>query len=85
MFPAISGATIKTRVFMQRHEYQRKKITVPDEIRLRQLTVDEALFLLDQYLHDAFMSGLYQVRVVHGKGTGTLRQVIQRCWQNIRW
>ncbi|TET49032.1 MAG: DNA mismatch repair protein MutS [Dehalococcoidia bacterium] len=63
---------------MHRYEYQRKKITVPDEIRLRQLTVDEALFLLDQYLHDAFTSGLYQVRVVHGKGTGTLRQAIQK-------
>ena len=55
-----------------------KKTPVPDEIRLRQLTVDEALFRLDQYLHDAFMSGLIQVRVVHGKGTGTLRQAIQR-------
>ncbi len=55
-----------------------KKATVTDEIRLRQLTVDEALFRLDQYLHDAFMSGLIQVRVVHGKGMGTLRQAIQR-------
>lgn len=55
-----------------------KKATITDEIRLRQLTVDEALFRLDQYLHDAFMAGLIQVRVVHGKGTGTLRQAIQR-------
>ena len=63
---------------MNKDDYQGKKITVPDEIRLRQLTVDEALFRLDQYLHDAFMAGLIQVRVVHGKGTGTLRQAIQR-------
>jgi DNA mismatch repair protein MutS2 len=54
-----------------------KRTTVTDEIKLRQLTVDEALFRLDQYLHDAFMAGLIQVRVVHGKGTGTLRQAIQ--------
>jgi DNA mismatch repair protein MutS2 len=54
-----------------------KRTPVIDEIKLRQLTVDEALFRLDQYLHDAFMAGLYQVRIVHGKGTGTLRQAIR--------
>jgi len=47
------------------------------EIHLRRLTVDEALLKLDQYLNDAFMAGLYQVRVVHGKGTGTLRQAVR--------
>jgi DNA mismatch repair protein MutS2 len=54
------------------------KITPPtNEIHLRRLTVDEALLKLDQYLNDAFMAGLYHVRVVHVKGTGTLRQVVQ--------
>jgi len=49
-----------------------------NEVRLRHLTVDEALPKLDQYLHDAFVAGLYQVRVIHGKGTGTLRQMVRR-------
>lgn len=54
------------------------KITPPiNEVHLRHLTVDEALPKLDQYLHDAFMAGLYQVRVIHGKGTGTLRQLVR--------
>lgn len=47
-----------------------------DEVHLRHLTIDEALPKLDKYLHDAFMAGLYRVRVVHGKGTGTLRQMV---------
>ena len=47
-----------------------------NEVHLRRLTVDDALLKLDKYLHDAFIAGLYQVRVVHGKGTGTLRQVV---------
>jgi DNA mismatch repair protein MutS2 len=47
---------------------------ITDEVRLRRLTVDEALIKLDKYLNDAFMAGLVQVRVIHGKGTGTLRQ-----------
>ncbi len=49
-----------------------------DEVHLRHLTVDEAALKLDEYLHDAFVAGFYQVRVVHGKGTGTLRQEVSR-------
>ena len=49
---------------------------VERELRLRHLTVDEALFQLDQYLNDAFMAGLPSVRIVHGKGTGRLRRAV---------
>lgn len=49
-----------------------------DEVRLRHLTVDEALLKLEKYLNDAFMGGLYRVKVVHGRGTGTLRQVVRQ-------
>ncbi len=50
--------------------------TVDSELRLRRLTVDEALWRLDQYLNNAFMAGLVSVRIVHGKGTGTLRHSV---------
>ena len=49
---------------------------VDRELHLRHLTIDKALFRLDQYLNDAFMAGLPFVRIVHGKGTGTLRQAV---------
>ncbi len=62
---------------MPKKQYRRSSPQVTDEVRLRQLTVDEALLKLDKYLDDAFMAGLYQVRVIHGKGTGTLRQAIR--------
>jgi len=52
--------------------------TLKNEVSLRRLTADEALLKLDKYLNDAFMAGLYQVRVVHGKGTGTLRQAVHK-------
>lgn len=45
---------------------------------LRRLTVDEALAKLDDYLNEAFTSGISSVRVVHGKGTGTLRLAVRR-------
>jgi DNA mismatch repair protein MutS2 len=51
---------------------------VESELRLRRLTVEEALALLEQYLYDAYMAGLGQVSIVHGKGTGQLRQAVRR-------
>jgi len=50
----------------------------PDELRLRHLTVDEALPLLDEFLHDRFVRDFRTVRVIHGKGTGTLRETVRR-------
>ena len=50
--------------------------SVDRELLLRHLTVDEALWQLDQYLNDAFMAGLPSVRIVHGKGTGKLRRAV---------
>jgi DNA mismatch repair protein MutS2 len=50
--------------------------SVDRELSLRRLTVDEALYQLDQYLYDAFMAGLPSVRIVHGKGTGKLRHAV---------
>ncbi len=52
--------------------------TTPDELHLRHLTLDEALPMLDKYLNDAFMAGFYQVKIIHGKGTGTLRQAVRK-------
>jgi DNA mismatch repair protein MutS2 len=54
--------------------YRKKDNLIENEVRLRQLTVDEALIKLDKYLNDAFVVGLNQVKVIHGKGTGTIRQ-----------
>ena len=62
---------------MPKYRYRGRITPIIDEVSLRHLTVDEALLKLDQYLNDAFMAGLYQVRVVHGKGTGTLRQAVR--------
>ena len=50
--------------------------TIDAELLLRRLSVEEALDRLDQYLYDAFMAGLPSVRIVHGKGTGTLRDAV---------
>jgi DNA mismatch repair protein MutS2 len=48
------------------------------EIDLHGLTVDEALPRIDDFLHDTYNAGLHYVRIVHGKGTGTLKQEVSR-------
>jgi len=62
---------------MRKGKYRSDSPPAINEVHLRHLTVDEALLKLEQYLDDAFMSGLYQVSVIHGKGTGTLRRVVR--------
>jgi dsDNA-specific endonuclease/ATPase MutS2 len=46
------------------------------EINLLGYTVDEAISILDKYLDDAYIAKIPQVRIVHGKGTGALRNGI---------
>ena len=48
------------------------------ELDLHRLTVDEAMPLLHDYLDSACLAGLRQVRIVHGKGSGVLRQAVVR-------
>ncbi len=54
-----------------------KAFTISAEINLLGKTVDEALSELDKYLDDAYLAHLPSVRVVHGKGTGALRNAVQ--------
>jgi len=53
-----------------------KADSVKTELHLLGYTVDEALEAVDKYLDDAFLASLPKVRIVHGKGTGALRQGI---------
>ncbi len=46
------------------------------EIDLRGMTGDEAWFAVDKYIDDAYMAGFFTVTLVHGKGTGALKQAL---------
>jgi DNA mismatch repair protein MutS2 len=47
------------------------------ELHLRGQRVEDILPRLNKHLDDAYLAGLPFVRIVHGKGTGTLRQVVR--------
>lgn len=60
------------------HKGNFKKRDIDIELDLHAMTVDEAIPMMQDYLDDACMAGLREVRIVHGKGTGTLRQAVMR-------
>ncbi len=52
-----------------------------DEIDLRGMTGDEAWFMVDKYFDTAALAGFHTVRLIHGKGTGALRNAL---WQYLK-
>lgn len=62
-----------------------KSLSVSTEINLLGKTVDEALPTLDKYLDDAYLAHMPSVRVVHGKGTGALRNAVHSHLKRLKY
>lgn len=62
-----------------------KSYSVSAEINLLGKTVDEAIHELDKYLDDAYLAHLPSVRIVHGKGTGALRNAVTSHLRRIKY
>lgn len=59
-----------------------KQKSISNEINVIGLNVDEAIYIVDKYLDDCYLTSLSTVRIVHGKGTGRLRQGIHTFLKN---
>lgn len=62
-----------------------KSMSVSTEINLLGKTTDEAIAVLDKYLDDAYIAHLPSVRVVHGKGTGALRNAVHSHLKRLKY
>ena len=62
-----------------------KSASVSTEINLIGKTTDEAIPLLDKNLDDAYLAHLPSVRIVHGKGTGALRNAVQAHLKRLKY
>lgn len=62
-----------------------KSANISTEINLLGKTVDEAIAELDKYLDDAYLAHLPSVRIVHGKGTGALRNAVHGYLKRVKY
>ncbi len=62
-----------------KHSGREMKLSaMPTEVDLRGMDAIEAVCVLERYLDEAMRANLTQVRIIHGKGTGTLRTAVQQ-------
>ncbi len=70
-----STGEVKTGGALLKREMHKPRISL--ELDLRGKRAEEVEPLLDSYLNEASLSGLSRVRIIHGIGTGTVRQIVR--------
>lgn len=68
----------KKDTFVKKNTESRMTAASDTRCDLRGLTVDEAIMTLDLFIDNMVMSGLPEVTIIHGKGTGALRAAVQQ-------
>jgi DNA mismatch repair protein MutS2 len=76
-----SNGQVESKVESRKSDVERSTLNVKTspgmEVDLRGLMAEDALDKMERYLEQAFLSGLPFVRIIHGKGTGRLRQAVR--------
>ncbi len=62
-----------------------KSMSVGIDCNIVGMRVDEALPVIDKYLDDAYLAHLPQVSIIHGRGTGALRDAVHRHLRNLKY
>jgi len=65
----------KNNIQIQNKNFSKSK-TISNEINVIGQNVEDSIFIIDKYLDDSSLSNLNSIRIVHGKGTGKLREGI---------
>jgi DNA mismatch repair protein MutS2 len=77
---------IKSKSTTKQNVYSSKIITEKSEfdynLDLRGLMKDEAITALDNFMDRAIMYGIHHIKIIHGRGTGALKQVVQYYLKN---
>jgi DNA mismatch repair protein MutS2 len=71
-----SGNSGESKKQIKKREVNLNLRTISSSVDLRGMDAEEAIYVVDKYLDDAYLSGLREVNIIHGKGTGVLRKAI---------
>lgn len=66
----------KKKAKINRREVKLNLRNVSTSVDLRGMDAQEAMYTVDKYLDDAYLGGLKEITIIHGKGTGVLRSTI---------
>lgn len=55
-----------------------RRIPIEDRIDLHAFSPKEVVSVVEEYLEEASKQGLRQVRIIHGRGTGTQRRMVRK-------
>lgn len=73
----------RSKLDEEKHQKKSKTIIsskskhIKNEIDLRGRNIEEAILELDKYIDDSYIAGLKEIYIIHGKGTGALREGLQ--------
>jgi len=68
---------------MENGEQQPVEVPISAELDLHNFRPNEIGSLLPEYFRECRLRGLTQVRVIHGKGSGTLREGVHRLLEKL--
>jgi DNA mismatch repair protein MutS2 len=66
----------KKKAKMQKREAKLNLKNVATSVDLRGMDAEEAIYTVDKYLDEVYLGGLNEVTIIHGKGTGVLKNAI---------
>lgn len=79
-----AGAAPAVKEHIAKSEAKLRELTAKPELDLRGMTTDEAVPALERFIDSARMAKLNTVIVIHGKGTGAVRQAVHQCLRRER-
>lgn len=71
----------KTRTGGYGNLYRKKAQTISMSVNVQGQNLEDALMNVDKYIDDAYMAGLKEVTVIHGNGTGVLKEGLRRSFK----